>query len=266
MSRCLRYQNPLIYQHLASQYVAGSVTPRVRKRIERLALTVPELDRAIAQWSDDFSELHIHVQSTGMQTERVTEIWNQIDKSTFLVTSSEQEKGGFFNQLFIWQAAALTGALASLVLTIMLWSSPDFKTTTPEQIAQSSFTAGPDYLANMSLHGETDQEIQFIISAYFKNDKEPSRLFIQWPKNSQKNETEKVLSHKELHLWAENNVSGELVYLGMQPSDEKQWNLTKPEWVAITNSSRLLMSKDKIKPTESLVFSGRCIQLSNWDT
>ena len=266
MSRCLRYQNPLIYQHLASQYVAGSVTPRVRKRIEKLALTVPELDREIAQWSDDFSELHIHVQSTGMQTERVTEIWNQIDKSTFLATSSEQEKGGFFSQLFIWQAAALTGALATLVLTIMLWSSPDLKTTAPEQIAENGFTTGPDYLANMSLHGNANQEIQFVISAYFKNEKEPSRLFIQWPKNPQKNTTEEVLSHKQLHLWAENKVSGELVYLGMQPSDEKQWNLTKSEWGAITNSSRLLMSKEKTNPTESLVFSGRCLQLSSWDT
>ncbi len=269
MSRCLRYQNPQIYEHLASQYVAGMLTDKVRARIETLVKTVPELDRAIAHWSDGFSELHHHMQAPDMQTENLAGIWAGIEQQTEALqakpinNAENEEKKGFFSQLFVWQMAAMSGALASMVLAVMLWISPVDQSQLPEQLAQNGATAGPDYLANMALHGDGKQGVQFIISAYVKNAQEPSRLYIQWPKNQTRSTT---VSHKNLHLWAEDKDSGELVYIGVQPENKEQWDLTKSTWTAITKSARLIMSEDKTITEQNIVFSGPCLQLSNWKT
>lgn len=255
MSRCLRYRNPEICQHLAGQYVAGVMTKRVRQRTEALLQQTPELDRAIAHWSDEFSILHGRLPEIQLDASVHNKIWSRIEseanisKGSSKATQDEGQRKGWWYNLILWRLFSGISVLASMVLAIILvFTSP-----------QAPVLTGPSYLANMSAHDDSSQTIQFVISAYAKQADTPSRLQVQWRKE---HAGQKLPS---LHLWAEEKDTGKLVYIGLKPEKGEPWNLTKPTWTAISNSHRLFMTADAQKPSDTnIVFSGLCLQLTEW--
>ncbi len=257
MSRCLRYQNPVIYNHLAQQYVAGVMTLPVRLRTEALMQQTPELERAAATLADDFAEVHLRLPERHTDSATLDGLWENIDRATTPsgdeIHSGSTESGlkYFWDSLLVWKAASGIGAMASLVLAVALFvgSSHDCPIQT-----------GPSYLANMSAANDQSQDIQFVISAYAKQDDTPSRLHIQWSKAHAGKK-----KHPPLHLWAEDKDTLELTYIGLQPAKGEQWDLTKPTWQAVANSRRLFMTADNQQPsTLNTIFSGLCLQLKEW--
>ena len=257
MSRCVRYQNPVICEYLASQYVAGQMTPRVRRRLQTLIETTPELDRAIARWADSFVEVHEHLPAidTTIDSEST---WQHIEDQLNLSSEVNHKSSSpnFWDQLFVWRITTGIGAFASFALAFILWFS------VPTTVIQQPLVGGPSYLANMTSHGDNADNIQFVISAYKKNDSMPaSRLHVQW------SQAHAGQPERELHLWAEDKDSGQLTYIGIQPPKDEAWNLTKPGWKAIANSRRLLMTGNNQVPTDNnTIFSGLCLQLKAWKT
>ncbi len=251
MSRCLRYRNAVICDHIAAQYVAGAMSPRVRSRTQTLIKTTPELDRAIARYADDFSVIHQRLPEPTFESSRHNAIWDSIDKATADQTtaiSPKESSAGFWDALLVWKVTTGMGALASLVLAFMLFVAvPE-----PTQI-------GPSYLANMSAHNDPQNTIQFVISAYGANQGNPSRLHVQW---SQEFADKKV---PDFHVWAEDKDTGELSYIGSKPPKGTNWDMTKPIWKKVANSSRLLVTADDQRPTaQNTLFSGICLQLKSW--
>ena len=256
MSRCLRYRNLTICDHLASQYVAGSLSFRVRARIEKLVETVPELERAIANWSDNFSPLHEHM-LVDISSKNVDTVWSKIDKQIEHYERKTQKQANaesgisLFNQLFAWKVSTAFASLVAAVFAALLL------TTEPDIITKQT---GPDYLANMTIHNDDVGQVQFVITVYGKTEQAPSKLHVQWSKNR----SESLDVSKTLHLWAEDRDTGQLTYIGIEPEKGQSWNLTKPTWKAIANSSRLLMTKEKEMLEDNIVFSGDCLQLKSW--
>jgi anti-sigma-K factor RskA len=249
MSRSLRYQNPVIYQHLANQYVAGVMTVRVQARTESLQQSTPELDRAIAQRADDFSEIHLRLPEPTVNEKRLDDIWLAIDK-TIPEIKHREPTVNFWGRLATWKITSGIGAFASIFLAFNLFFAA------PEIITINS---GPSYLANMSAANDPQKEIQFVISAYTKNTNTPSQLHVQW------SQAHLGKPHPPLHLWAEDKDTQQLSYIGVQPSKGETWGLTKPTWDAIANSSRLFMTADNQRPSKvNTLFSGLCLQLKQW--
>ena len=258
MSRYLRYQHPDICQHLAGQYVAGVMTSRVKARTESLRQTQPELDRAIAYWSDQFSTLDQQLNESQLTSLTNDQLWNNIQSTLSLASkplaskeSSPADKySSMWNQVSTWQWLSGISAFASVVLAVMLWLAVPLTQTT---------IAGPSYLASMAAHGDPANTVKFIISAYKTDKNKPSQLHIQWSQRQTK------VSHPPLHLWAEDKDTGQLSYIGLQPESNEAWNLSKPSWKAIANSHRLLMTVNNQPPTDTnTVFSGLCLQLKQW--
>lgn len=248
MSRCLRYQNPVIYEHLAGQYVAGVMSSRVRARTEVLMQSTPELERAIAQLADSFSQIPSRFQHVEASSARFDNIWTAIDKQTAELIPA---KSSFWDSLILWKAATGVSAFASLVLAVNIFFA---------QPLVQTINSGPSYLANMSATNDTESNIQFVISAYSKKEGTPSRLHVQW---SQTHAGKK--QHPPLHLWAEDKDTQQLTYIGLQPAKGSNWNLMKPSWKAIANSSRLFMTADSQQPNKAnTIFSGICLQLKQW--
>ncbi len=255
MSRALRYRNPSICEHLASQYVAGSMTPRVRARMESLIAQNPELDRAVAQWSD--SLMKIHDQFPSVQPS--PSVWEAIDRNTLLSEQETQSKTAtsFWSQLLVWRLGSAIGFATSFALAVILWLP-----SAPQP------AGGANYIATMSAStmsannvaaDQANIPIEFVISAYKKEGDKPSRIHIQWSQQHQRS----VAS--PLHVWAEDKETGQLTYIGEEPKDNAPWSLTKPTWSAITNSSRLLVTSNAQQPTTTnTLFTGPCIQLTDW--
>jgi hypothetical protein len=68
-------------------------------------------------------------------------------------------------------------------------------------------------------------------------------------------------------LWAENEETGAVEYIGLQDLETGAIQLTKPLWMSIANSKRLFMTKNKQQPSDNnIVFSGLCLQLQEWQS
>jgi anti-sigma-K factor RskA len=264
MSTSIRYQNPRLCDHLASQYVAGDMTARVRARTETLAQSIPALSDAIGQWADDMIPLQeaiyeVSNKNVDESTKRIS-VWPLIDQRITRLTESMKtplvtNKGlqnQLWNTLLLWRMMAGVTTLASVVLVGFLWL------TSP---SQHSVIAGPSYLAAMSVHGDANQSPQFVISVYAKSIQSPSTLHVQWVKE------QKSISNLRLHLWAENEETGAVEYIGLQDLETGAIQLTKPLWMSIANSKRLFMTKNKQQPSDNnIVFSGLCLQLQEWQS
>ena len=272
MSKRLRYRQPAICQHLASQYVAGVMTPRVRRRTQTLRQQNPELDRAIAQWSDRFSELHERLPPATLSPSTEAQLWQGIQSQLSAPqprTKRHQPKQyqpqrkwwrKWWTSLVLWRSFSGVGALASVLLALIVTLA---NPTPPIPLAPT----GPSYLATMAAEGDPEQGVQFVISAYAKQEGKPSRLHLQWLKQDPKQPQPQAQTHPPLHLWAEQRESGELIYIGLKPSEGQSWDLTKPMWTAIANSQRLLITADAQRPSkENLLFSGLCLQLGAWQS
>ncbi len=235
MSNAMRYRNPVICEHLASQYVAGAMSDLTQMRMTKLLAVVPELERAVAQWSDALTSVHERLP----EKTPAKSTWKQIEARI-----SSPKPSSSWPQLLLWKIAGLAGLATSLVLaTLLVFSTPDH-------------SGGPNYLATMSTGG---QNVEFIISAYKMTEDLPSRLHVQWSKHHPRTVT------KPLHLWAEDRTTGALTYIGVEPGTNTQWALSPPHWKAISNSGRLYMTTNEQQPDASnTVFSGPCIQLGDW--
>lgn len=239
----LRYRQPEVCDHLAAQYVAGSMTARVRARTETLIESTPELRRAVAFWADQFAELQYQLP----ESQPVADVWQNIAKAT-KPENTENWWSKLLQSLRFWQSAALIGAVASMALFAVVVITP---VATPQQ--------APSYMAAMAPHQQAKADVHFVVTAYGKTSNEPSKLVVQWSKRHPRQVKDR------LHLWAEDIQSGELTYLGQEPDPESSWHLTKARWQAVTNSSRLIMTVDQSSPdATNTLFSGQCVQLKSW--
>lgn len=267
MSECIRYQNPEICDYLASQYVAGHMTTRVRARTEALAQSIPALSDAISRWADSFTPLQqvlyeASPQYTAKASDGSSRVWPLIEQrvtqltaeKNTLATSTASNQSVIYrlwNTLLLWRVMAGATTLASVFMVSVLWFA----------VSPTPTATGPSYLAAMSSHGMTGQPADFVISVYAKKAHSPSRLHIQWTKERQ------ATLQPLLHLWAENKETGAIEYIGIQDLNVGSVPLTKPSWMAIANSSRLFMTENKMQPSQdNIVFSGLCLQLQQWES
>jgi anti-sigma-K factor RskA len=253
-SASLRYRHPEICEYLASQYVAGSMTPLVRSRMESLIAMTPELNRAVASWSDQFSKLHYQFP----EEQPSDNLWKAIDNQISHEDIARASKPWWEN-LFVWQMSSVAGFVTSLAFAFFVFLSPGSFLEDGSVGGIAEVRSTPSYVAVMSDHGESDNGIRFVINAYKKTDSRPSQLFVQWSKRNPR-ENQQIL-----YLWAEDKDTGQLTFIGVQPAKGEAWSLNKPSWQAVTNSKRLLMTSNQELPSNNnLVFSGPCIQLSDW--
>lgn len=236
----LRYRNTEVCEHLASQYVAGTQSKLVKQRMEKLMESTPELQAAVAFWADQFSE----VQARLPQQQPSEHVWHVIKKQTQPVNTASSKSLSWWHSLAFWRMAGIS-SFASVMLCAYLLL---FNSVQPLPV-------GPDYMAVMSAEGS--ENIEFVITAYKKTEEQASRLELQWTQ-------EKTSSRPEaLHLWAEDKSNGQLTYIGIKP--KQGWDLNKALWQAVTNSRRLIVTRNAQTPVSAnTLFAGPCIQLKSW--
>lgn len=263
MSRSLRYENSAVINHLANQYIAGEVTPLVRRRIETLRANNEKLDKAIAQMSDAFSELHDALHQPDFSPAQQEKVWQQIQHATQAPAKEQtKKKTSFWENISLWRGVSFA-SIAMLVLTIFM---PMLQKPTSDQVS-------PAYFASLSPATNTNVNINankpvYVISVYKGTDKKPSTLVMQWVKNSQDKSLNQMVKTTELHIWSENKNDQALVYIGKQPKADAPIGLTKASWQAIKNSRRLFITTSASeKPNaDTTRFSGVCLQLKSWKT
>ncbi|RDE24966.1 hypothetical protein DV711_05175 [Motiliproteus coralliicola] len=236
MSRSLRYQAAEVREHLASHYVLGSLSERVRRRCERLMREDSEFEAMIYLWQQRMNRLNDEVEPV-QPPERV---WQQLSGQ---MEADDHASGArrFWKGLAFWRGA--TALMLVACLAVWLWpQSPQFRSV--------------NYMAVMQSLPE-QPEPPMIITAYKGDKPGRSQLHIQW------NERLDAMDLSGLRLWAVDRETQALTDLGSLDAMQTNRLLTKPEWLAIKASQELLVVRGE-SPEGTVLFRGPCLQLSPW--
>lgn len=237
MSRSLRYRQPEIREHLASHYVLGTLSDRVRRRCERLILLDPEFEARVYHWQNRMNPITDALDPVAPPGR----VWRNLQALLDTEHTEPARRSGFWFALPFWRSCA--ALLLVLCLGLLL------RPTTPTLQAVN-------YMAVMQ-SVPAQSEPTMVITAYKGDAPGRSQLHIQW---NERLDQEPLAG---LSLWAISRETGQATDLGALSRVQPQRLLSKPEWLAIKDSSELLVVRGNT-PDGPVVFQGPCLQLSPW--
>jgi anti-sigma-K factor RskA len=243
-----RYQLPQVIDHLASNYVLGTLTPIVRKRTETLRQHYPALEQKICLWQEKLAPLDEQTSEVAPDLQSWLNISEQL--ATTSAPATPVTKRSFWSDWFglgFYRGATF----ASMMLVVMLlgWQ---FNAETPS-------AAGLSYIAVMS---DAKQQPQLVAATYGE-----TQLL-----NIEVIDLPTVANNESLELWVTSKTDGVARSLGVLPVAQKTYikQLTVAEWRLIKDSHSLLLTKEEKggspigEPTGDTIAQGRCVQVSAW--
>ncbi|WP_283132330.1 hypothetical protein [Enterovibrio norvegicus] len=259
-----RYASFEVRDKLAAQYVLGTLTPRVRRRLEQLIQQDPTWWENIAHWQKHFSGLtpsmddHLDEQGFSPAPQKV---WDRISLALFPRThrnAPDLAARQPTHRLSTWFTPV--GFACALMLGMFLRPimTPDPIIPTSESTQTTSLISRVQPAAYFAMMSSNVGENQFALVAY--KGAKPGESTIRL----QRNLKETNLPSETAMVWMRDKASGKL-----QPIDTlRRINDTRfmspPEWKALKNSSELLVTETN-DPSSTLLYRGDNVELSNWN-
>lgn len=246
MSGSLRYQNPIVRDHIASHYVLGTMTPLVRRRTERLLLDDDDLQKAIALWQKRLSPMNqianpitppLSIKKNIMAT-----ISGSVRDSS--KTAIQQVRKSMFQTLWLWRSASASLFIAFLFAVFLALPVSNLPSIS--------------YLAAMN-NSQIGSEAPLVITGYGKTEQDSSKLVFRWNERIQK------VSLANTSIWTIDRDSGEMFNLGKLSEEINQKTLTKEQWAAVKSSLELVIIAGDSKEGK-VILRGLCLQLMPWST
>lgn len=238
MSRSLRYQQPDVQEHLASQYVLGTLSPRTKRRFERLMNQLPELEARVYRWQQRMNAMNENTEAVPPPSW----VWQNLERKLMVSAADKPVLSGWWNQLGLWRFSVLL--LAAVLVGVLNW---------PQQPAIQAV----NYMATMTAEGSSKAEPLLVITAYKGDAPGRSHLHLQW------NERQQQTALAGLTLWAVSREDGTPTPLGALSRTQQQRLLSKAEWLAIKDSAELVIVRGT-RFDDPVVYRGPCLQLSPW--
>jgi anti-sigma-K factor RskA len=242
MLRSVRYQNPKIREHLASQYAMGLLLPSVKRRVEKLMQQDASFEQEVIAWQERLSPLNDVPEPKPAPAFVKERVMAKIQGKPVMQTSKLQT---WWQSLLLWQSLSA----ASLALLVVITVMPLTENT--ELVAKLS------YIAVMQ-SDTTAGEAPLVVSAYAKTEDDPSRLELRWNDRTDRESVEQTT------LWAIERETGNITPLMQLAAGMQSVNLDAQQWQAVKNSLELVV----VKGTEfdgEVVLRGICIQLADWN-
>lgn len=105
----MRYQDPILQDKLAAEYVMGNLTGRARRRFENLLLQYPELQAYVTAWAERLQPLNEDI----VPITPPESVWEN------LLAHSEASKPALWSNLVFWRGFGM--AAASLILVVSVY-------------------------------------------------------------------------------------------------------------------------------------------------
>lgn len=240
-SKIMRYHNAELIENLAHQYVLGTQSMLVRKRITRLRMQHTALDQRINYWEAKFSPLNNDVPE--LMPKKNT--WQAIEQQLQLQPQHAKKTLTAWFGLGFHQAAS---AFSLLALAVTLF------------FQQPSKQADP--LSYIAIMNDKNQQPQLVATTYGGSRTLSIELL----------NTPAVPSDMSLELWVTSKTDKQVRSLGIIPINKNVFNraLTEPEWRLIKDSENLLLTLEEKggspygEPMGTQVSKGLCIQMASW--
>lgn len=229
----IRYSNSVIRDHLVSQHVLGTLSTRVRKRLESLM-------RDDITWSELVMQWHSYLNGLEPMTLNKPPLWVWRNIETVI---NKEEKIPFHRR--IW---CNKGSLIPLACSILLFVFSSFIL-----LINETKISTPSYVATMS---SIEKNNYFVLMAY-KGDK-PGRSSLKLEWNSQFSPPK--VNMASAMIWAKDRTTGQISLLGHFSELQSVRLLTPTEWQMIKNSGELFITENN-DPSSKILFKGACIEL-----
>ncbi|NOI75695.1 hypothetical protein F0224_08390 [Vibrio coralliilyticus] len=239
-----RYQNSELRDKLASEYVLGTQTPRVRRRLETLMQADPTWWEHVEQWQQHLSGLNPSTKlgSSEHGLKRPPKrVWKNISEQTF------SPSRGAKRIRWWWLPTGM-----ALSLFVGVWLQPILlQSPLPIEAAQVQPVS---YLAMMS---SDTQKNHFALVAYQGDKPGQSSLRMQRNLNMDKVPMDRAM------VWMRNSETGELQLIDSLQNVNDVRYMSPTEWQALKSSSELLVTANR-DPESAVLYRGRCVELSSW--
>lgn len=239
-----RYQNPQLREKLAGEYVLGTQTARVRRRMEALIKADPTWWVHIEQWQQHLSGLNPSSDlnaSTNTFKKPSKRVWTNIANSTFRLGKREKS-------IRWWWLP--TGMAFSLFVGIFLQPT----LMQPSSDINIAEVRPASYLAMMS---SDTQANHFALVAY-QGDK-PGQSSLRMQRNLSMDK----ISQSKAMVWMRDNSTGELKLIDSLQNINDIRYMSPNEWQMLKSSSELLVTANR-DPNSEVLYRGRCVELSDW--
>lgn len=243
-----RYVNPVIAEHLASNYVLGLLKPRTKKRLQQLLSQTGHslLQERITYWENKLAPLD---QSTPELTP-LPQSWEAI--SAQLNLKAAPAKLSFGDRVSGWLSAFNSPwpAMATLSFCFMIGLLTFNQSSTVDPLS---------YIAVL----ESDENVPQVVASTYGDSKNLVLDIIELPQ---------IESQESFELWVTSKTDNQTRSLGEIPKDmvSFQRKLSQAEWRLIVDSSYLIISIEDEggsaigEPSERILSRGLCIRLSGW--
>ena len=234
-----RYSNVKLREKLAGEYVLGTQTPRVRRRLEALIEADPTWWVHIEQWQQYLSSLSPATdleQSEKKLRQPPKHIWRRVRAVT--IGSGKVPKRWFW-----WLQVGLTFALV-----LGIW-------VRPVSIIPSSEVAQTRPVSYIALMSSTTEQNHFALIAYQGDNPGESSLRMQANVAMNKVEMGQAM------VWMRDSVTGKMTLLDSLEAVSQIRYMSATEWKRLKNSSELVVTINR-NPQSAVLYRGACIELS----
>lgn len=237
-----RYVSAEIVDHLASNYVMGLLTPRVRRRVESLRSDIDfrAIDQRIDYWEQKLSPLNNEVPELAPQPET----WKNIQNSLNLGQQEQKQSRFAWLSLSMSQWAAAFSFVFCVIIGVNLLQSED-------SLGKMS------YVAVLEDSSQTPQ----VVAATYGDSKKLVLDILTLPD---------IDSEQSFELWVTSKTDNQTRSLGEIPQGVSNFDrqLSEAEWRLIADSSFLVISVEDSggsalgEPSEDVISRGLCIRLA----
>ncbi|OUS25085.1 hypothetical protein A9Q99_22835 [Gammaproteobacteria bacterium 45_16_T64] len=241
MPEPLRYQNPILQNLLASNYVIGTLRGPARRRFEALMQHNDALEGKVRQWENKMQPMHRATESIPPKKSTWKKIINRINTRTSNPLIIALQK-----QLRWYKYATSMAFTVAFMVGVIAWS-PWLSNPLSESI---------HYVAILNNSNETPTMVVTL-------NKEGRMLTVDMLVKPN------IESDKELQLWAVSRGNGGTKSLGpitLKKHAEK--SLTKPQWGLIEEAEYLMVSVENpggsSSPTGRVISKGICVKVEGW--
>lgn len=267
-----RYQQTNVVEHLASQFVLGTLSNLVHKRVIKLCKDNELLENRISFWQEKL----ISIDQKTVELPPSDHSWSVIadalnlDLDTAISPVTEKNKPP--EQVKESLLSKITNFFSESVRSIPFLSTPMYRLTT-------AFSVVVMVLATLVINPVFTNSDQLSYVAVLTNEEGNAHIVASTYGESQKlvvNVVNSPAIEKEqaLELWVVSKTDAQARSLGVIPQGETliEQQLTQAQWRLIKDSDSLIVTIEDAggspigEPSEYIVSKGLCVRLQEWNT
>jgi anti-sigma-K factor RskA len=268
-NKAARYQQTNVVDHLASQFVLGTLTPLVRLRVISLCKHNEALENRINFWQEKLvvidhktAKLPPHDDSWSVITQALG-MEADVNLETIKVDPLQNVKQSFLSKVTNWWSDNI-------------FSSPVF--SVPSYRLSAAFSLVVLVMATLIVNPFSNSAEQLSYVAVLTDQKGSAHLVASTYGDSKKLVVNVINIpdidiEQSLELWVVSKTDAQARSLGVIPQGKSliEQQLTQAQWRLIKDSESLIVTMEEAggspigEPSEMIVSRGLCVRLQEWD-